>query len=130
MLLQLSKGGDGNCIRNRGRFCGRRALVDGRFDASETLRTSRRGGQRMSNHIQQRFAIDRLGGVVIHAGVQTAVAIPLDGIGGQGNDRNSAQHFMGELTGRFHGTNLASGFKAVHHRHLAIHQNERVRPGF
>jgi len=57
--------------------------------------------------------------VVVHAGLKTVLTILHKGMGRQGNNRQPAVLFAG-LTG----PDPPGGLKAVHNRHLAIHQNQ------
>ena len=57
----------------------------------------------------------RLGQVIIHAGLQTALAVTLHGVGRHSDD--------GCVGLRFAQPNGPSGFVAVQNRHLAVHQN-------
>ncbi len=55
--------------------------------------------------------------VAVHAGLQTAVAVALHGVGGHGDD--------GQMLGvRLPPADLGGGFQTVHLGHLDIHQDE------
>ena len=66
--------------------------------------------------------VDGLGDVVVHAGVEAALAITLHRVGGHGDDDDVA-------IGRLAAADLFGGLVAVHHGHLAIHENEVVAIG-
>ena len=62
--------------------------------------------------------VDRFRQIVVHAGSQASFAVAGQGVGRQGNDRQWAA-----TGGLLDGTNPTRRFEAVHHRHLAIHQD-------
>ena len=63
--------------------------------------------------------VDGFGDVVVHAGIEAALAVALHGVGGHGDDDDAA-------IGRLGAADLFGGLVAVHHRHLAIHKDEVV----
>ena len=46
-------------------------------------------GQCLANDIFEYFGINRLGDIVVHAGVDTFFPVPFDSIGRQSNDRHT-----------------------------------------
>src|SRR5581483_5891654 len=66
--------------------------------------------------------LDRLGDVIVHAGVETEFAVALEGVGGDGDD-------LGLAFGRKAAANGAGGLEAVHLRHLHVHEHELVVAG-
>ena len=60
--------------------------------------------------------IDGLGQMIVHAGVETALPVFTEGIGGHGDNR----HLAPQLADR------QRSLDAIHHRHLHVHQDQRV----
>jgi hypothetical protein len=63
------------------------------------------------------FAVDGLGEIVVHAGVQTFLTVFFEGVRRHGDNRNVAY-------GPDHLPNRAGGFEPIHDRHLAVHKDE------
>ena len=66
--------------------------------------------------------IDGLGDVVVHSGFDAALAIGLHSVSSHGDDD-------GVAAGRLGAADLFGGLIAIHHGHLAIHENEVVAIG-
>ena len=62
--------------------------------------------------------VDRFRDVVVHAGGETVQAVFIEGIRRHGEDRCRC------VSGQ--GADPAGGFEAVQHRHLDVHQDQRV----
>ena len=67
--------------------------------------------------------VEGLAQVVVHPGGEAAFAVPRDGVGGQRDDRQTPA-----AARRLVGPDHAGGGEAVHHRHLAVHEDEVVAP--
>lgn len=66
--------------------------------------------------------IHRLGNVVVHAGLDAALAVALHGVGGHGDDDVAIPRC-------FRAADFRSGFVAVHDRHLTVHEHQVMRSG-
>ncbi len=71
----------------------------------------------MRNQFQQPSLFERLGSVVVTAHVETALPVPLHGVGGDGDDRLA----------KAAGAQLAGRGVAVLHRHLHVEQHDVER---
>ena len=85
----------------------------GRAGRDQAPRSSRRGP-----------GADRLGDVAVEAGGQAALAVPLHGVGGQGDDREVRPRAPLGLPDR------GGRLEAVHLGHLHVHQDQVERPSF
>ena len=72
------------------------------------------------------LAIERFAQIVIHAFCYTQIAITGSGMRGQCDDRR-VFHSQGRIG--FHFADFFRGFKTIHARHLAIHEND-IERGF
>ena len=79
------------------------------------------GQEALENGDHFRF-VDGFGDVVVHAGIEAALAIALHRVGGHGDDDDVT-------TGRLSAADLFGGLVAVHDGHLAIHEDEVVAIG-
>ncbi len=85
-------------------------------------RCNRAGGGPFLQYLLHAGKLHRLGQGVIHAGGMALLLQLGLQIGGHGNDRHP-------LPGRFTGTDAARGFKTIDARHVAVHEDDRVRAG-
>ncbi len=83
----------------------------------------RRRRQPFRQHRLERVQLDRLGHVVIHAGVQAASCFTLHGVGGQ---RDDGQAGLARGGSRLADTHRGGQFVAVHLRHVQVGQQQVV----
>ena len=75
-------------------------------------------GARLVDHPRQRLEIDRLRDIIVETRAETVFAIAAHRVSGHGDDRRVAARRAFGLA------DAGGGFKAVHLRHLQIHQDE------
>src|ERR1019366_7100497 len=78
----------------------------------------RRPAEPFIEHARKLARFDWFGQVVIHSRLHALLAIPCHGVGGHGHDRNS--RIQRSCRG---GPNQPRSFKAIHLRHLAVHEH-------
>ena len=84
-----------------------------------TIRTGR-GRDPTVERVEKDFRFERLGEVIIHARLETALAVALHGVRGHGNDWNAQAGL------RLARADKTRRFEAVHAGHLRIHQHRVV----
>ena len=72
----------------------------------------------MAQHVVKERRVDRLGHVIVHAGIVAFLLVFLERTGAHGDNRNLLEELV-----VFFADGLGRG-QAVHHRHLQVHQHE------
>jgi hypothetical protein len=78
------------------------------------------GGRPLLEHAPELVAGEGLAQVVVHAHLEARLPVALHGVGGERDDRRAAGRRIGGLAG----ADLPRGAEAVHHRHLAVHEDQ------